>query len=368
VAADNSSTSSISAMPERYPWNEDLWSTLAQQLERLPHALLLHGRPGLGKHAFAVQLAQAILCAQSLAGAACGVCQSCRLFMAGTHPDMHVLQPEAIAESAEDLGGQYAARYPARASDKKRERPSADITIYQIRCLIEDAQTRPFVGNRKVVILSPAEAMNINAANSLLKLLEEPPLGSMLLLVTSHPARLPATIRSRCSHILFKSPARTVGLAWLQLRSGGKAEPAAGLLELAGGAPLLAKSLIEVGFPEIRTGLLKDLDDLKSGREEPVACAARWKVVGARHCLGLLHGFVSDLIKTGLGVSGSTLANSEAILPLNRYNKYKLSELYKYIDVISEYYRLLGSPLDELLMLEDVLIRWSRLSRLQSIT
>lgn len=364
MAADNSPASGISAMPERYPWNEDLWSTLTLQFDRLPHALLLHGRPGLGKHAFAVQLAQALLCARPRAGAACGMCQSCQLFTAGTHPDMHVLQPEAIAESAEDLAGQYAARYPA--SDKKRERASADITIYQIRCLIEDAQTRPFVGNRKVVLLSPAEAMNINAANSLLKLLEEPPLGSMLLLVTSHPARLPATIRSRCSHILFKSPARTAGLAWLQLRTGGKAEPAAGLLELAGGAPLLAKSLIEEGFPEIRAGLLKDLDDLRAGREEPVACAARWKAVGARHCLGLLHGFVSDLIKAGLGVSGPTLASSEAAMPLNRDKyKYKLSELYKFIDVIYEYYRLLGSPLDELLMLEDVLIRWVRLSRLQ---
>ena len=366
MAADNSPAGNLAAMPERYPWNEGLWTTLAPQFERLPHALLLHGRPGLGKHAFAVQLAQALLCARPQAGVACGVCQSCQLFMAGTHPDMHVLQPAAIAESAEDLGSQYAARYPA--SDTKRERASADITIYQIRCLIEDAQTRPFVGNRKVVILSPAEAMNNNAANSLLKLLEEPPPGSMLLLVTSHPARLPATIRSRCSRILFKSPTRIDGLAWLQLHTGGKAESAAVLLDLAGGAPLLAKLLIEEGFPEIRAGLLKDLDDLKSGREEPIACAARWKGVGARHCLGLLHGFVSNLIKTGLEISGPTRTNTEvtAFITSDKY-KYKLRELYIFIDVISEYYRLLGSPLDELLMLEDVLIRWVRLSRLQSI-
>ena len=366
MAADNFSASSISAMPERYPWNDDLWSTLTQQFERLPHALLLHGRPGLGKYAFAVQLAQVLLCARPQASVACGMCQSCQLFIAGTHPDMHVLQPEAIAESAEDLGSQYAARYPA--SDKKRERASADITIYQIRCLIEDAQTRPFVGNRKVILLSPAEAMNISAANSLLKLLEEPPLGSMLLLVTSHPARLPATIRSRCSHILFKSPARSAGLAWLQSSTGGKAESAAGLLELARGAPLLAKSLVEEGYPEIRAKLIKDLDDLRAGREEPVASAARWKDVGAKHCLDLLHGLVSDLIKVGLGVSGPALANSEAtVLPGGNKSKYKykLSELYKFIDVISEYYRLLRGPLDELLMLEDVLIRWVRLSRLQ---
>lgn len=366
MAADNSMAGNIAAMPERYPWNEGLWSTLAPQFERLPHALLLHGRPGLGKHAFAIQLAQALLCARPQAGVACGVCQSCQLFMAGTHPDMHVLQPAAIAESAEDLGGRYAARYPA--SDTKRERASADITIYQIRCLIEDAQTRPFVGNRKVVILSPAEAMNNSAANSLLKLLEEPPSGSMLLLVTSHPARLPATIRSRCSRILFKSPTRIDGLAWLQLHTGGKAESATVLLELAGGAPLLAKSLMEEGFPEIRAGLLKDLDDLSLGREEPVACAARWKGVGARHCLGLLHGFVSGLIKSGLGISGQARANIVATASINHDKyKYKLIELYMFIDVISEYYRLLGGPLDELLMLEDVLIRWTRLSRLQSI-
>jgi DNA polymerase-3 subunit delta' len=368
VAADNSSAGNIAAMPERYPWNEGLWTTLAPQFERLPHALLLHGRPGLGKHAFAVQLAQALLCARPQAGAACGMCQSCQLFMAGTHPDMHVLQPEAVAESAADLGSRYAARYPPAAGDKKRERASVDITIYQVRCLIEDAQTRPFVGNRKVVILSPAEAMNNNAANSLLKLLEEPPPGSMLLLVTSHPARLPATIRSRCSRVLFKSPARIDGLAWLQLHTGGKAESAAVLLELAGGAPLLAKSLMEEGFPEIRAGLLKDLDDLSLGREEPVACAARWKGVGARHCLGLLHRFVSGLIKSGLGTSGPTGANTETTALINRDKyKYKLRELYIFIDVISEYYRLLGGPLDELLMLEDVLIRWTRLSRLQSI-
>jgi len=149
----------FSAAPERYPWHGALWSVLSRQFDQLPHALLLQGRPGLGKHDFAVLLAQALLCQQPHAGAACGKCRGCHLFTAGTHPDFHVLQPEIITESREDLCSLYAIRYPA--SDKKRERPSADITIYQIRSLNEDIQIRPYIASRKVVLLSPADAMNI---------------------------------------------------------------------------------------------------------------------------------------------------------------------------------------------------------------
>lgn len=366
MAGNMPATDPLAAGLEPYPWHHEIWSTLSHQIDRLPHALLLHGRPGLGKHAFALRLAQTLLCAQpqEAGGGPCGICQACHLFTTGTHPDLHVLQPEAVAEAAEDLGSRYAVRYPA--SDRKRERPSADITIYQIRCLIEDAQGRPFISRRKVLLLSPAEAMNLHAANSLLKLLEEPPPGSMLLLVTSHLARLPATVRSRCSHVLFKTPPRESGLAWLELRTGGKSESASRLLSLAGGAPLLAQSLMDEGFAEIRAGLLRDLDNLSLGREEPSVCAARWKSAGIRQCLGLLHGFVSDLIKVALGTPAAALANPEAMTHLMRNeNKYKLSELYIFIDVIHEYYRLLDSPIDELLMLEDVLIRWVRLSRLQ---
>ncbi|MHB1141859.1 MAG: DNA polymerase III subunit delta' [Sulfuricaulis sp.] len=338
MAADkNNNPVSFSTAPERYPWHGALWSALARQFEQLPHALLLQGRPGLGKHDFAVQLAQALLCEQARDGVACGQCHSCRLFAAGTHPD---LAGVGLVEDAKS------------------------ITVDQIRALGDFLSLRPHTAARKVVIISPAEAMNINAANSLLKLLEEPPLGSMLLLVTSHPARLPATIRSRCAHLLFRLPAPAVGQAWLQTRS--RDEDGTALLDMAGGAPLLAETLAREEFPPLRTQLLQDLAALSQGREHPVSCAARWKGLGTGRILGWLHGFVADLIKLQMGAPAAALHNPElGSRGRQEKNKYKISELYGFIDAILEKYRQLNSPLDELLMLEDILIRWVRLSRLQ---
>ena len=336
--AANAGSVSFSAAPERYSWHDALWSALARQFDQLPHALLLQGRPGLGKHDFAVQLAQALLCEQPRDSVACGQCHACHLFAAGTHPDLSCV---------------------GLAGDAK------NITVDQIRALGDFLSLRPHTAMRKVVLISPAEAMNINAANSLLKLLEEPPLGSMLLLVTSHPARLPATIRSRCARLLFRLPAPSIGRAWLQARPEIRNESGL-LLDLAGGAPLLAESLAREEFPSIRVQLLQDLAAMAQHREHPVACAARWKALGARRTLGWLHGFVSDLIKISLGAPASTLLNPEAARHGESEKiKYKISELYNYIDAILENYRQLNSPLDELLMLEDILIRWVRLSRLQ---
>jgi DNA polymerase III subunit delta' len=338
MAADKNNPVSFSMAPERYPWHGALWSALARQFEQLPHALLLQGRPGLGKHDFAVQLAQALLCEQARDGVACGQCHTCRLFAAGTHPD---LAGVGLVEDAKS------------------------ITVDQIRALGDFLSLRPHTAARKVVIISPAEAMNINAANCLLKLLEEPPLGSMLLLVTSHPARLPATIRSRCAHLLFRLPAPAVGQVWLQARAETRNESAL-LLESAGGAPLLAQTLAREEFPQIRAKLLQDLTALSQGREHPVSCAARWKGLGTGRILGWLHGFAADQIKLQMGAPASTVRNPELVSSgTQKKNKYEISELYGFIDAILEKYRQLNSPLDELLMLEDILIRWVRLSRLQ---
>ncbi|HEY5683603.1 MAG TPA: DNA polymerase III subunit delta' [Sulfuricaulis sp.] len=338
MAGDDPTVGRFTATQERYPWHEALWSTLSRQFDQLPHALLLQGRPGLGKHDFAVQLAQAFLCERPRNAAACGECHACHLFRVGTHPDLSSIGPVDDARS---------------------------ITVDQIRALGDFLSLRPHTAMRKVVVISPAEAMNINAANSLLKQLEEPPTGCMLLLVTSHPARLPATIRSRCTQLLFKQPAAAVGLAWLRSRPNSGENPA-WLLDFSGGSPLMAESLGSQGFLQVRAQLIQDLAALAQSREHPVVCATRWKGIGTARVLGWLYGFANDLIKLGQGAPETAMMNKEAIsFEVVNKNKYKMSELYDFIDAILEKYRQLNSPLDELLMLEDVLIRWIRLSRLQ---
>jgi DNA polymerase-3 subunit delta' len=304
---------------ERYPWHADTWARLTRDLARLPHALLLHGSPGLGKRAFTWRLAQSLLCATPSADAqACNVCVNCRRFAAGTHPDL-----VSVAPGEE----------------------SVLILIDQIRAVRDFAALKPHTAARKVMIVEPAEAMNLNAANALLKLLEEPPMGSVLLLITARFARLPATIRSRCVAVAFRAPDKRATAAWLRER--GVADPGT-LLELAAAAPLTALALEGSSAREDRVQLSKDIEALRRGADDALRCATRWKGYGVERALSWFQSHVAAMIrremadgKIGLQVRG----------------------LFRYFDVLSEAKSLAQGPLDEVLLLEDLLIRWVRIFR-----
>jgi DNA polymerase-3 subunit delta' len=315
----------------------------------------------LGKNAFATWLAQFLFCADpSAEGAACGHCQGCRLFAAGSHPDLHVVQPEVIYKSSGTLMAQYALRYPP-AEKSKESKDSTAIRIDQIRSLTEAAQTRPQIGACTVMLLSPADTMNVNAANSLLKLLEEPPANNYLILVADRPARLPATIRSRCAHMEFRIPSADTALAWLQTR--GLSDANARLqLELARGAPLAAFALAESSFLDQRKALVDDLEKLASGQGDPLVCAAHWKPFGADRCLLWLQGWLSDLILTAMQVRRARLHNPDLGTHLQAIEKrLDLKQLILFSDGVARGRSLLGGPLDEQLLLEDLLIRWTDL-------
>jgi len=346
-----------------HPWNEAKAAAFLRDRQRLPHALLFAGQKGTGKNAFAAWLAQHLLCAEPAAdGKPCGHCQGCRLFTAGSHPDLHVVQPEAVYKSSSTLIARYALRYPP-AEKSKESKDSTAIRIDQIRSLIEAAHTRPQIGACTVMLLSPADSMNVNAANSLLKLLEEPPPDSYLILVADRPAWLPATIRSRCAHMEFRIPPAQDALAWLQTQ-GLSGANAGLLLELAGGAPLAALTLAESGFLDQRTALLDDMEKLASGQGDPLSCAARWKPFGAERCLLWLQGWLSDLIVTAMQAGSARLHNPDLGARLQAAEKrLDLKQLFEFSEGVARGRSLLGGPLDEQLLLEDMLIRWTELCR-----
>ena len=344
-----------------HPWNQDKALRLIRDRERLAHALLLAGQKGLGKEAFSEWLAQVLLCAQPGSdGQACGQCQNCILFVAGTHPDIHVVQPESRYKNSDSRLAQYALRYPPE--DKSRDsKDSTVIRIDQIRALIGSSQTRPQIAQCKVLILSPADSMNVNASNSLLKLLEEPPPDSFLILVAHRPSRLSATIRSRCTRIDFHAPDPAAARGWLQAQ-GVSATEAGTLLALAGGAPLEARILADSGFLAQRAELQADMEKLAGGQGDALTCAVRWKNLGAELCLTWLQGWLADLAILMLHAEPFQLRNPDLRTRLQALEKQlHLNQIFRYAESVARNRNLLGGSLDEQLILEDTLINWTEL-------
>ncbi len=210
-----------------HPWNEPLFDSLKQRGERFPHALLIHGPRGTGKLALAERIAQFLLCEAE--AKPCGACQGCRWFLAGSHPDFRRVEPESLAR--EPVATAEEGDAPAR-----KTKPSTEIKVEQVRELAGFLNVGSHRGAKRIALVHPAEDMNDNSANALLKGLEEPPASAIFILVSHRPARLLPTIRSRCVALPVAVPPRESALAWL---SGQVPKPER-WLAYAGGAPLLA--------------------------------------------------------------------------------------------------------------------------------
>jgi DNA polymerase-3 subunit delta' len=218
--------------------HDSVWAALQARRNRLPHALLLSGQRGLGKFALGEAFVAGLLCEAPLPdGHACGQCLACRWREQGNHPDLRIIQPAALAE-ASAAATETGSEGESKAESSKKA--SQQITIEQIRSLEEFFNVGTHRGGLRVILLYPAEAMNRNTANALLKTLEEPADQTLFVLVSSEPVRLLPTIRSRCQVVPVPTPDKARALAWLN--KAGIAEPET-WLALAGGAPLLAAEL-----------------------------------------------------------------------------------------------------------------------------
>jgi DNA polymerase-3 subunit delta' len=238
------------------PWQQRMLDGALAALAdgRLGHALLLSGAPHMGKGEVAMRLAQRLCCGTPAGGQACGRCRACELFAAGTHPDFRLV-----------------SFIPVDKGDKLR----TEIVVDQMRELGHWFSLTPQMGGAQVALVTPAHAMNLNAANALLKTLEEPARDRYLILVTDRPGRLPATIRSRCQRMEFRPPAREEAAAWL--RAQGHSDAAlAPALDAARGHPGLAHDWLAHGGLALRREVLADLNALAAGKRVPVELAQRW--------------------------------------------------------------------------------------------
>ena len=218
-------------MKEIHPWNRDALFNLHEMRAHLPNALLIKGAAGIGKMNLALNFAQALLCENPIKeGLPCNECRSCHWFDLETHPDFRMVQPDSFTVSDDN------------AEKEGNKKPSREISVDQIRELANFANLSSHIGGYRVILIHPAESMNRNSANAVLKTLEEPTDKLLFILVTHKPQQLLPTILSRCLSFTVNTPNVNIGIDWLKQK--GVAQPER-LLAQAGFAPLQALHLAE---------------------------------------------------------------------------------------------------------------------------
>ncbi|MBR7798579.1 DNA polymerase III subunit delta' [Undibacterium fentianense] len=237
-----------------FAWQQDSWQNIMAMRARMPHAFLLFGPEGIGKAHFAEHLAKSLLCeSPSQDGHACAKCLSCNWFDQYSHPDYRRVRPGLLDE--EDTANSEAeenSENSEKKASKSTKAPSKEIVIDQIRALANFMNISTHRQGTRVVVMYPAEALNVPAANALLKSLEEPNPNTVFILVAHKIDRLLPTILSRCHKIALSMPSKIQSLQWLQAQGVKDAEV---YLAQQGGAPLLAQTLAQ-------SEDLKELDEL----------------------------------------------------------------------------------------------------------
>lgn len=322
--------------PDQLPWLNRPRVRLLEQIRagRLPHALLIHGLPGLGKQQLASALMQSLLCTRLGDNGPCGQCKSCLLFAAGTHPDCRTFEPE----------------------DKSRV-----IKVDQIRQLVTFLGTTAQQGGYQCVLITPAEAMNPSAMNALLKSLEEPPGDACLILVSSAPANLSATIRSRCQQLAIAPPDRETALAWLSSRVG-EGKQAKSLLALSNGAPLAALSAFREDLPTHQQQLYGALVEAALGHRAIPDIAKTLLEPSPETCAALLLNLLHSVIANRVAPENNDAEIGDLASVLAKVPLELVPRLYQ--KVLQRRQLLLsGANPNPQMIWEEILMDWAALCR-----
>lgn len=328
-------------MKTLYPWQYSQWRQLLSQVQqqRLPHALLLTGSPGLGKLAFAKQFAHYLLCKTVGLGQAeapeqaCDECAGCRLILANNHPDLLTVVPEETGKN---------------------------IKIDQIRQMIASLNQTAQRAGYQVAIIAPAEALNKAAANALLKTLEEP-LGKTVLLLVSHsPAVLPATIISRCQRIHFHAAFEAKPWLLAQLAELNKTADVDLLLNFAEYAPLRALDLAQNNYLVLRDQLLDHLQRQSRNQGSVLAPVAEFLKQDLVLWVDVFISLALDMLRLHCNVPAQSLTNQDKLPILQQlavaYPSAKLLSLLTQLTQARQSFLSSQIHLNEQLLLESVII------------
>ncbi len=230
---------------------------------------------------------------------------------------------------------------------------STQIRIEQVRELASELALTAHQGGYKVGILSPADSMNRFAANALLKTLEEPPPGTLLILVASQPSRLPATILSRCQRVRVRAPQRAAAVAWLEATRGpgdwGR------VLAVLGTAPLAAAEADPAAVVEVATEVRRGLEEATAGAGDPVATAERWARSELPLRLKCVENWLTERIRAGMGGGGVFTEVRAGAHPGGQAESLDLRQLFGLLDAVRELKSSFDAPINRGLALEGLL-------------
>jgi DNA polymerase III subunit delta' len=305
--------------------------------------VLVDAPEGFGAFELARGIAMSLLCENpGTDRQPCGVCLACRWFAQGNHPDFRLVVPESLVENPQSEGEESA----------KKDKRSEQVRIEQVRELADFLSVGTHRGGHRVIVIYPADAMNANTQNALLKSLEEPPPSTLFLLVTSQSDRLLATVRSRCMRFSLPVPDPERVLRWL--REQGVDHPEAALAG-AGGSPLAALRAAASDVDRRRF-----TDGLKTPRFNPIGLAESIQRTPVGDAVDWLQRWCHDLLLSKSGGAPRYYPDGRsAIVEIS--GRCRSEDLCAYLRYLAQARALARHPLNAKLFVEDLLLRYRRL-------
>jgi DNA polymerase-3 subunit delta' len=313
----------VMSMP---PWLASLCATVrdTSARDRLSHAYLIEGGPERGGDWFAYWMAALTHCRQP--SAPCLRCGDCQRVFSDQQPDVLRLSPEE---------------------------ESREIRIDQVRAMTAELALTRHGAGYKVAILTPADRLNRHAANALLKTLEEPTAGTLLLLVATYPSRLTATIRSRCVRLRIPRPGTDIALAWLASQRPGVDWRAT--LALCGGEPFAALGT----DPDLVATVLRSTRDTLGGegggRFDPIAIADGWSRQHYGLRLASIENWITDRLLDSAGAKTESGEMRDAAHLSRGDTRLNIRQLFAALDAVREARMLAETPVNKTLVLERLM-------------